>query len=112
MTVDHTAHTQKLHLRDTHLIFLEIYFSNSFERTRQYFIEDSVNERLTLKLIPIAWVTRMASKEFIENNKRRWRSEAYISDDGVKVIVASHPSIANWRSTSADPCQMIKRVLE
>jgi len=35
----------------------------------QYFIEDSVNERLTLKLIPIAWVTRMASKEFIENNK-------------------------------------------
>lgn len=49
--------------------------------------------------------------EFIENNNRRWRSEAYISNDGLKVIIATHPSIVKWNSELADPCQMIKRVL-
>ena len=64
------------------------------------------------KFVASKMSAKTLADEFIENNKRRCRIEAYISDDGVKVIVASHPSIANWRSTSADPCQMIKRVLE
>ncbi len=33
----------------------------------QYFVEDSVNEFLILKLVPNSWVTRWATKEVIDN---------------------------------------------
>ncbi|MFA7382966.1 MAG: uracil-DNA glycosylase family protein [Desulfurivibrionaceae bacterium] len=49
--------------------------------------------------------------EFIETNKRNWKSQAFISIEGVKVIVATHPSIADWTSADTDPSPMIKRVI-
>jgi len=40
--------------------------------------------------------------EFVETNKRRWRSQAFKGDEGVRVVVATHPSIANWRASPTD----------
>jgi len=49
--------------------------------------------------------------EFIEKNKRNWTSQVLSSPRGVKVIVATHPSRADWRNPQADPSEMIKRAL-
>ncbi|HIF50392.1 MAG TPA: hypothetical protein EYQ42_02465 [Thiotrichaceae bacterium] len=49
--------------------------------------------------------------EFIETNNRRWRSRAYQGSSGIKVIVPTHPSIADWTASDTDPTAMIKRVL-
>jgi len=49
--------------------------------------------------------------EFVETNNRRWKSQAYTNKDGVKVIVATHPSIADWCAPDTDPSKMIKRVI-
>lgn len=49
--------------------------------------------------------------EFVESNKRRWKSRAYQNDKGIKVVVATHPSIADWTAPSSDPTAMILRVM-
>ncbi len=49
--------------------------------------------------------------EFIETNKRNWRSQAFINHEGIKVIVATHPSIADWTASDTDPSPMIQRVI-
>lgn len=49
--------------------------------------------------------------EFIEMNKRQWHSQAFQSSEGMKVIVATHPSVANWCVPSSDPTMMILRVM-
>lgn len=49
--------------------------------------------------------------EFVEANNRRWRSQAFSGKYGVKVIVATHPSIADWTTPASDPSEMIKRVV-
>ena len=50
--------------------------------------------------------------EFIETNNRKWRSTAYISANGTKVIVATHPSIADWAAKNTDPIPMINKVFQ
>ena len=42
----------------------------------QYFVEDSVNEKLKLKLIPTSWVTRWCSDEAVINGQdmHKWQS--------------------------------------
>ena len=50
--------------------------------------------------------------EFIEKNNRHWRSQTFINIHGIKVVVATHPSIANWCATSTDPSILVKRALE
>ena len=50
--------------------------------------------------------------EFLEDNNRGWRSRAYENVSGTKVIVPTHPSIADWTSPNTDPTPMIKRVIE
>lgn len=49
---------------------------------------------------------------FVEENRRRWTSRAFRTAKGMKVVVATHPSIANWRSAPTDPSGMIRRVLD
>lgn len=49
--------------------------------------------------------------EFIETNNRKWRSRAFENSDGIKVIVATHPSIADWAASDTDPSNMILRVI-
>ncbi|MBM9521098.1 uracil-DNA glycosylase family protein [Desulforhopalus vacuolatus] len=49
--------------------------------------------------------------EFVETNNRRWKSQAFMNKDGIKVIVAAHPSIADWTAPDTDPSKMIQRVI-
>jgi len=50
--------------------------------------------------------------EFVETNRRNWRSVAYSSSNRVVVVVATHPSIADWTKQDTDPSPMIARLLE
>jgi hypothetical protein len=50
--------------------------------------------------------------EFVEGNNRRWRSRAYASTTGLKVVVATHPSVANWCTPTADPTPLVRGVLQ
>jgi hypothetical protein len=49
--------------------------------------------------------------EFIEMNNRRWRSRAFVSSAGLRVVVATHPSVADWSAASTDPTQLIRDAL-
>jgi hypothetical protein len=54
-----------------------------------------------------------ANKEidtFIEQNERRWASRAYRSPGGTRIVVATHPSIADWTSPATDPSNLVRRV--
>jgi hypothetical protein len=49
---------------------------------------------------------------FRENNHRRWENIPYInSKNGIVVIVATHPSIADWTKPETDPSPMVRRMV-
>jgi len=48
---------------------------------------------------------------FTEQNARRWQSHAYRSRSGVRVVVATHPSIANWSAAATDPTGLVASAL-
>ena len=50
--------------------------------------------------------------EFVENNNRRWKTRVYQNDLGKIVIVAPHPSIADWTNEKTDPSNIVKKYLE
>ena len=50
--------------------------------------------------------------EFVEANNRRWHSQAFVGDSGLRVVVATHPSIADWNATNTDPTQFIREALQ
>jgi hypothetical protein len=45
--------------------------------------------------------------EFVERNERRWKSEALEGAGEIRVIVATHPSIADWTAPSTDPSDLV-----
>jgi hypothetical protein len=49
--------------------------------------------------------------EFVEDNNRKWITKIYSNIHRVSVIVATHPSIADWTSSETDPSNLIKKVL-
>jgi len=49
--------------------------------------------------------------KFVEKNNRRWVSEAFMNTDGFAVIIATHPSIADWTAPATDPSQLVQRIL-
>jgi hypothetical protein len=49
--------------------------------------------------------------EFVERNKRAWRSEAHLNRDGLCIVTAAHPSIADWRNSASDPSPLITEML-
>jgi hypothetical protein len=50
--------------------------------------------------------------QLVEKNKRRWTSASYKNSNGIAVVVATHPSIADWTTPATDPSQLVKRMLE
>ena len=48
---------------------------------------------------------------FVERNNRRWNSHAFASTSGVRVVIATHPSIADWRTVTTDPSGLIQMAL-
>lgn len=49
--------------------------------------------------------------ELIERNERKWRNRAFSSPSGVTVVVATHPSFADWRAPSTDISPLVQEVL-
>jgi uracil-DNA glycosylase len=49
--------------------------------------------------------------EFVESNDRRWKSIAFMASTGITVVVATHPSIADWTKPSTDPTPFVHRML-
>lgn len=45
--------------------------------------------------------------EFVETNRRRWRSQVYANASGLRVVVATHPSIADWTAAATDPTHLV-----
>jgi hypothetical protein len=45
--------------------------------------------------------------EFVERNARKWRSFSFQNPDGIVVITATHPSIADWTAPATDPSQLV-----
>ena len=45
-------------------------------------------------------------------NKRNWKTQVYKNENNVKVIIATHPSIADWTNIKTDPSLIIKKHLE
>ena len=50
--------------------------------------------------------------EFTEHNNRQWRSRAFAGSGGINVVVATHPSIANWCVESADITPLVQKALQ
>ena len=50
--------------------------------------------------------------QFVENNERRWTSEAHLSDEGIAVVTMTHPSIADWTKSVTDPTPLVQQMLE
>jgi hypothetical protein len=48
---------------------------------------------------------------FQEDNKRGWKSETYIDPKGRKVVVATHPSRADWTKKETDPTHLVVKAL-
>jgi hypothetical protein len=49
--------------------------------------------------------------EFVERNNRKWKTLAFKNEEGLVVILATHPSRADWTNPATDPSAFIKRVL-
>jgi len=47
--------------------------------------------------------------QFVEKNERKWKTQIYTNINGIKVIVATHPSIADWCNPKTDPSDLIKK---
>jgi hypothetical protein len=45
--------------------------------------------------------------EFVENNRRKWRSCSLQNREGIVVVTATHPSIADWTSPDTDPSHLV-----
>lgn len=50
--------------------------------------------------------------QFVESNNRRWTSTAFMNADGIVVVVAAHPSRADWTTSATDPSPLVQRMLE
>ena len=51
-------------------------------------------------------------RDYIETNRRQWRSVAYRNGDGVSVVGLTHPSRADWTNYNSDPSELVKWCLD
>ncbi len=63
-----------------------------------------------------AWVRRKLGAEehvetFVEDNARRWKSQAFRCRNGIGVVVATSPRRAAWNSSAADPTHLVEHLL-
>jgi hypothetical protein len=49
---------------------------------------------------------------FVEQNSRRWKSEAWKFPSGRRIIIATHPSVADWTKPATNPTPLVARMLE
>jgi len=49
--------------------------------------------------------------EFIEQNDRHWKNQTFASSSGAHVVVATHPSVADWSASATDPSALVRRAL-
>lgn|SRR5690606_7771999 len=49
--------------------------------------------------------------EFVEKNNRKWKSQVYKNDKNKIVIVATHPSIADWTNEKTDISELVKKYI-
>lgn len=49
--------------------------------------------------------------EFVEKNNRGWKSQTFTNPLGIKIVVATHPSIADWTAPPTDPTKLIQSAL-
>ena len=54
---------------------------------------------------------RTLHAEYIETNNRRWRSQTFVNGAGLRVVIATHPSIADWTAPTTDPTQLVREAL-
>lgn len=47
----------------------------------------------------------------VECNNRRWRSVAYSNKEGIIVLMATHPSRADWTAPATDPTSFANRMM-
>ena len=72
-----------------HLSWQRYYIDNGVTKGpingEQYFVEDAVNERLELKLLPSSWVTRWCSDEVVLNGKdmKQWQIKTTMKYQGL-----------------------------
>lgn len=50
--------------------------------------------------------------QFVEANKRQWRSQAFASNSGPSIVVVTHPSIADWSNPKTDPTNLVRAALD
>ena len=48
---------------------------------------------------------------FVEDNRRGWKSQSFRNRTGTGVVVATHPSIAAWNTSAADPTHLVEHLL-
>ena len=48
---------------------------------------------------------------FVERNGRCWKSRTFANADGLKVVVVTHPSVADWTAPETDPSELVRRAL-
>ncbi len=48
---------------------------------------------------------------FVEKNARRWKSQSFRNTSGTGVVIATHPSIAAWNTSAADPTHLVEHLL-
>ena len=49
--------------------------------------------------------------EFVENNRRRWKSRTHESADGLAVVTLAHPSQVDWTAGASDPTGLVQSSL-
>ena len=49
--------------------------------------------------------------EFVEKNNRRWKSQVYKNNKNQIVIVATHPSIADWTNEKTDISELVRKYI-
>lgn len=54
---------------------------------------------------------REKSDQFTEGNNRRWTSRTFRGDGGIRVVQATHPSIADWCNPATDMSPLVMRAL-
>jgi hypothetical protein len=49
--------------------------------------------------------------QFVESNKRKWKTQAFKNSNGIIVIVATHPSRADWTKIDSDISPFVKQFI-
>jgi uracil-DNA glycosylase len=49
--------------------------------------------------------------EYVEENNRQWKSKVFKSDKGIYVVIATHPSRADWTNPKSDPSKLVVKYL-